>query len=240
MATPSFGTVIEIFVGFLDNEDLDIVQSILNPLRESAHGLPDDGFELAEIHSARARNCETPSLAQSRKRARPCDRCLLIAPLCGGSDVKQDSRRDQGAHGDLAVDDHHTVEDCALALGQAIDQALGERRGVTRFASSYAPLDEALARVVVDLSGRAHAIVDLDLRRDMIGAVACENIDHFFRSIATAARLTLHVDVLRGENDHHKAEAAFKALALALRTAVTVDTGDPAAGRVPSTKGTLT
>ena len=136
--------------------------------------------------------------------------------------------------GDLEVDDHHTIEDCALALGQALDQALGERRGVTRFATAHAPLDEALARVVVDLSGRPWATVELDLQRDAIGPVACENITHFFWSLAVGMRSTLHVDVLRGANDHHKAEAAFKALALALRQAVRRD-GDA----VPSTKGVL-
>ncbi|USN98784.1 MAG: imidazoleglycerol-phosphate dehydratase HisB [Phycisphaeraceae bacterium] len=138
--------------------------------------------------------------------------------------------------GDLDVDDHHTVEDCALALGRAIDEALADRKGITRFASAYAPLDESLARVVIDLSGRPHATVNLDLKRDMIGRVACENIAHFFGSLAVASRTTLHADVLRGENDHHKAEAAFKALALALRQAVAID---PRIDDVPSTKGTL-
>jgi len=136
--------------------------------------------------------------------------------------------------GDLEVDDHHTIEDCALALGGAIDKALGDRVGITRFASAFAPLDESLARVVLDLSGRPGSVVNLDLKRDAIGPVACENLTHFFRSLAVGARATLHVDVLRGENDHHKAEATFKALALALRDAVRVD-GDS----VPSTKGSL-
>lgn len=136
--------------------------------------------------------------------------------------------------GDLAVDDHHTVEDCALVLGRAFDEALGERRGIRRFGAAYAPLDEALARVVVDLSGRPFAHVDLGLLRERLGEVACENLDHFFRSLATAGRMALHVDLLRGANDHHRAEAAFKALALALREAVAVD-GD----EVPSTKGVL-
>lgn len=139
-----------------------------------------------------------------------------------------------GCKGDLEVDDHHTVEDCAIVLGEGFNKALGERRGIRRFSSAYAPLDESLARVVVDISGRPSANVELDLRREMIGDVACENITHFFVSFAMAARLTLHVDVLRGANDHHKAEAAFKALALALREAVVID-GD----RVPSTKGVL-
>lgn len=137
--------------------------------------------------------------------------------------------------GDLTVDDHHTAEDCALALGGALDRALGERRGVTRFGWAYAPLDEALARAVVDLSGRPFADVALDLGREAIGGLACENIPHLLRSLATAGRLTLHVDVLKGENDHHKAEAAVKALALALRQAVAPSGFDD----VPSTKGTL-
>ncbi|MEL7472707.1 MAG: imidazoleglycerol-phosphate dehydratase HisB [Planctomycetota bacterium] len=138
--------------------------------------------------------------------------------------------------GDTHVDDHHTVEDCALVLGQAIDRALGDRRGITRFGSAYAPLDEALARVVIDLSGRPHASVDLGLARERLGDVACENVAHFFESVASAARMALHVDVLRGANDHHRAEAAFKACALALRAAVAQD---PRIDGVPSTKGTL-
>jgi imidazoleglycerol-phosphate dehydratase len=137
--------------------------------------------------------------------------------------------------GDLRVDDHHTAEDCALGLGEALDRALGERRGVTRFGSAFAPLDEALARAVVDLSGRPYSAVDLGLRREAIGGLACENVAHALRSLAAAARLTLHVDVLRGENDHHRSEAAFKAVALALRQAVACSGGDD----VPSTKGTL-
>jgi imidazoleglycerol-phosphate dehydratase len=137
--------------------------------------------------------------------------------------------------GDLEIDDHHTVEDCALALGQALDQALGERRGIARFGSAYAPLDEALARAVVDLSGRPCAVVELGLVREMLGELACENIGHFFISLATTGRLALHLDVLRGANDHHRAEAAFKALALALRHAVRADGSD----QVPSTKGVL-
>jgi imidazoleglycerol-phosphate dehydratase len=137
--------------------------------------------------------------------------------------------------GDLDVDDHHTVEDCALALGQALDQALGERRGIARFGSAYAPLDEALARVVVDLSGRPCAVVDLGLAREALGELACENVAHFFASLATAGRMALHIDVLRGANDHHRAEAAFKAAALALRQAARLDGPD----QVPSTKGVL-
>ena len=138
------------------------------------------------------------------------------------------------AKGDLEIDDHHTAEDCALALGEALDEALGDRKGIQRFAHAYAPLDEALARVVIDLSGRPAPVVDLRLQREMLGQIACENITHVFVSLANAARMALHVDVLRGSNDHHRAEAAFKALALALREAVR-STG----GEVPSTKGSL-
>jgi imidazoleglycerol-phosphate dehydratase len=137
--------------------------------------------------------------------------------------------------GDLQVDDHHTAEDCALAIGEALDRALAERRGVNRFGWALAPLDEALARAVVDLSGRPFADVNLGLRREAIGELACESIPHMLRSLATAARITLHVDVLKGENDHHRAEAAFKATALALRQAVARSGFDD----VPSTKGTL-
>lgn len=137
--------------------------------------------------------------------------------------------------GDLAVDDHHTAEDCALALGAALDRALSERRGIERFGSAHAPLDEALARSVVDLSGRPFASVTLDLRREAIGGLSCENVSHVLSSLAVAARATLHVDVLRGENDHHRAEAAFKATALALRVACARTRGET----VPSLKGTL-
>ncbi len=136
--------------------------------------------------------------------------------------------------GDLHIDDHHTAEDCALALGQALDAALGDRAGIRRFAHAYAPLDEALARAVVDLSGRPFHRIELGTTREMLGTIALENLRHVMQSLALAARACVHVDVLRGENDHHRVEAAFKALALALRHAVSRD-GD----EVPSTKGVL-
>jgi imidazoleglycerol phosphate dehydratase HisB len=139
------------------------------------------------------------------------------------------------ARGDLQVDDHHTAEDCALTLGRALDQALGDRAGIHRFGWAYAPLDEALARAVVDLSGRPWAEVELGLERDTLGAIATENLSHVLISMAMASRSAVHVDVLRGSNDHHRAEAAFKATALALRQALSVGgtTG------VVSTKGVL-
>lgn len=137
--------------------------------------------------------------------------------------------------GDLHVDGHHTAEDCALALGQALDEALGDRRGIARFGYAYAPLDEALSRAVIDLSGRPWPEVDLGLRRERLGELDTELITHVFQSLAMASRASLHVDVLRGTNDHHRSESAFKALAIALRQAVARDgTGD-----IPSTKGVL-
>ena len=140
-----------------------------------------------------------------------------------------------GAEGDLDVDDHHTAEDCALALGAALDEALGDKRGIRRFGDAHVPLDEALARAVVDLSGRAFAHVDLGLRRERIGDIAAEMIEHVLQSLAMAARITLHVDLVRGRNDHHRAEAAFKAVAVALRQAVARDEHDD----IPSTKASL-
>jgi imidazoleglycerol-phosphate dehydratase len=136
--------------------------------------------------------------------------------------------------GDLAVDDHHTVEDCALVLGSTFRAAVGDGSGIRRFGCGFAPLDEALARVVIDISGRPSCCVDLGLVRERLGDVACENLSHFFGSFAAAARVTLHVDVLRGDNDHHRAEAAFKALAIAIREAIA-----PSGTGVASTKGVL-
>ena len=137
--------------------------------------------------------------------------------------------------GDLEVDDHHTAEDCALALGQAYDEALGDRAGIERFGWAMVPLDEALGRAVVDLATRPFCAVDLGLRREMLGALACENLVHVVRSFATTGRFCLHLDVLAGENDHHRAEAAFKSLARALRLA----SAPTVASAPPSTKGVL-
>ena len=137
--------------------------------------------------------------------------------------------------GDVHVDDHHTVEDCALAVGRALDEALDDRSGIARFGHGYAPLDEALARAVVDFSGRPFAHVDLGLTRERLGELSCENVGHVITSMARAGRMTVHAEVIRGENDHHRAEAAFKALGLA------VAMGCARTGRsgVPSTKGVL-
>jgi len=137
--------------------------------------------------------------------------------------------------GDLHVDDHHTTEDTAIALGDAFRQAIGDKCGIKRFGYAYAPLDEALSRVVVDISGRGCASVSLGLKRERLGELSCEMIPHVLKSFAVTAGITLHVDTLKGENDHHRAESAFKALALALKQAVEI-TGD---NEVPSTKGVL-
>lgn len=136
--------------------------------------------------------------------------------------------------GDLQVDDHHSAEDCAITLGLALRDALGDRAGICRFGSAYAPLDEALARAVVDISGRAYSAVDLGLKRESIGTLACENIRHFVASLATASLTCIHLDVIRGDNDHHRAEAAFKALGLAFGQALSL--GRPG---IPSLKGSL-
>lgn len=136
--------------------------------------------------------------------------------------------------GDLHVDDHHTAEDVALTLGQALDRALGDRAGLTRFGWAYVPLEEALARAVVDLAARPFAAVRLALTRDRLGSLSCENVPHVLRSLAMAGRFTLHVEALDGDNDHHRAEAAFKALGLALRAAV-----ERRGEHVASTKGVL-
>ena len=137
--------------------------------------------------------------------------------------------------GDLQVDDHHTSEDCGLVLGACIERALGERRGIQRFGWALAPLDDALGRAAVDLGGRPFAVVELGLQREKLGTLSCENIPHLLHAMATGARGCLHVDVLRGANQHHRAEAAFKATALALRYALARLDHD----QVPSTKGVL-
>jgi imidazoleglycerol-phosphate dehydratase len=143
--------------------------------------------------------------------------------------------------GDLVVDDHHSAEDCALALGEALARALARGGSPRRFGSAYAPLDEALARAVVDLSGRPYCRAELGLSNARLGELAGENVQHFLWSLAFSARITLHVDVLAGENAHHRAEAAFKALALAMKeacaptaAAVTASEGAP-----ESTKGSV-
>jgi imidazoleglycerol phosphate dehydratase HisB len=142
---------------------------------------------------------------------------------------------DLSCRGDLWVDEHHTVEDCAIALGEAIDAALGDRAGLRRFADASAPLDEALAHATLDLSGRGVARIELGIGGDRIGQVPARLFPHFFDSLARRGRLGLHLRA-EGDDDHHVVEAAFKATALALRAAIAVD---PERSGVASTKGVL-
>jgi histidinol-phosphate aminotransferase len=140
------------------------------------------------------------------------------------------------ARGDLEVDEHHTVEDVAIGLGQAVDAALEKREGLVRMGHAYAPLDEALARVVVDLSGRPYAVIEAEFATPRVGAVSTDLITHFLETLAIHARLSLHARLLYGRNDHHRAEALFKALGRALDAA---SRRDPRRQGVPSTKGVL-
>jgi len=139
--------------------------------------------------------------------------------------------------GDLWIDPHHTVEDCGIALGEAFAQALGDKAGIVRAGSAYMPLDEALAFAAVDLSGRPYAVLDLRLYGSELGGMAPDLVSHFLESFAFAAKANMHVKVLAGVNDHHKAEACFKALARALDAACRVDIRR--AGDIPSTKGSI-
>jgi imidazoleglycerol-phosphate dehydratase len=139
--------------------------------------------------------------------------------------------------GDLHIDQHHTVEDSALALGRAVADALGEKRGITRYGSAYAPMDETLTRCALDISGRPHFVWKSGFTQPRLGEMDTELFEHWFASFAQTAGITLHIETLYGENNHHIAESCFKALARALRAAVAID---PRKGdAVPSTKGVL-
>jgi len=141
------------------------------------------------------------------------------------------------ADGDLHIDAHHTVEDVGITLGQAVREALGDKKGLTRYGHAYVPLDEALSRVVIDLSGRPGLTFEVPFTRAMIGTFDVDLAHEFFQGFVNHALVTLHVDNLRGDNAHHQAETVFKAFARALRMAVTPD--PRVAGVVPSTKGAL-
>ena len=140
------------------------------------------------------------------------------------------------ATGDLEVDEHHTVEDVALVLGEAIAAALGDRKGITRFGDAVVPMDEALARCALDLSGRPYTVLDLVFRGEKMGQLSTQLVEHALESLARTTGMTLHLSA-SGRNDHHVAEAAFKALARSLRAAVTLDPRRGSA--IPSTKGAL-
>ena len=139
--------------------------------------------------------------------------------------------------GDLHVDQHHTTEDAGIALGQAILQALGDKKGITRYSDIHLPMDETLTRVAVDISGRPFLVFRTAFPTEKIGAFDTELVREFFQAFAVHAGLTLHVETLYGQNSHHIAESCFKGLARALRQAVALDPREE--GRIPSTKGTL-
>lgn len=139
--------------------------------------------------------------------------------------------------GDLWIDQHHSVEDVGICLGEALAKAIGDKAGLVRAGSAFMPLDEALAHAVVDLSGRPYAVLDLKLLGRELGGLPPDLFNHFLESFAFAAKINLHLRVLYGTNDHHKCEAAFKAMARALDAATRID--PRRAGDVPSTKGTL-
>lgn len=138
--------------------------------------------------------------------------------------------------GDLEVDSHHTIEDTGLALGQALKEALGDKAGITRYGHSYVPMDECLARVALDLSGRPYLYFDAKFPYEYLGTYSCEMTKEFFRAVASAAGITLHMEILHGENAHHMTEALYKAFGRALRQAVSQD---PSIKGIPSTKGIL-
>ena len=141
------------------------------------------------------------------------------------------------AKGDLHIDGHHTVEDVGITLGMAVAQAVGDKRGITRYGHAYVPLDEALSRVVVDFSGRPGLHMDVPFKAGMVGGFDTQLAYEFFQGFSNHAGVTLHIDNLKGENAHHQCETVFKAFARALRTALTPD--PRSAGVIPSTKGSL-
>ena len=141
------------------------------------------------------------------------------------------------AQGDLDIDQHHTMEDCGIVLGQALDKALGERKGIVRMASAYVPMDEALAFVALDFSGRPYPVIHIDWRTPAINGIPTSLFTHFFETLAFNARANLHTRTLYGQDDHHQAEALFKAFGRALREATRID--QRRMGVIPSTKGVL-
>lgn len=141
------------------------------------------------------------------------------------------------AVGDLHIDQHHTTEDCGIAIGEAVLKALGDRKGITRYGHAYAPMDETLTRCAIDISGRPYLVWKAEFTQPRLGDLDTELIEHWFHSFAGSAGITLHLEALYGRNNHHISESAFKALARALRIAIEIDPRK--ADSVPSTKGTL-
>ncbi len=144
---------------------------------------------------------------------------------------------DLQAEGDLHIDAHHTIEDCGIVLGEAIGQALGEKRGIRRMAEASVPMDDALANVVLDLSGRSYAVIQFPWVSSSVGSIPTSLIEHFFETVAVAAKMNLHIRVFYGKDNHHITEATFKAFARALDAAVQID--ERRMGNVPSSKGAI-
>ena len=141
------------------------------------------------------------------------------------------------ANGDTHIEDHHTVEDVGITFGQAINKAVGDKKGITRYGHAYVPLDEALSRVVIDLSGRPGLVFNAEFTREKVGNFETELVFEFFQGFVNHANATVHIDCLRGHNSHHQAETIFKAFGRALRMALSAD--ERMAGKMPSTKGSL-
>lgn len=156
------------------------------------------------------------------------DHMLTLFAFHSGFDIRVQAK------GDLEVCDHHTVEDIGIILGDLIKEALGDKRGITRYGNFVLPMDETLAQVSLDISGRPYLVYHCELKRDTIGSFSCEMVSEFLRAFANHAGITLHVNVYYGENDHHKVEAIFKALGRAMKQAVTIESD-----QLPSSKGVL-
>ncbi|WP_008827150.1 imidazoleglycerol-phosphate dehydratase HisB [Haloplasma contractile] len=156
------------------------------------------------------------------------DHMLTLFAFHGNFDL------DVYCNGDLQVDDHHTVEDIALSLGQAFKQALGDKIGIKRYSSLYIPMDECLCRTVIDISNRPHFVYKVDYSRERVGTLDTQNVAEFFKSFVNEARITLHIELLYGGNDHHKVEAIFKSFARCLNEATMIDSN-----QIRSTKGVL-
>ena len=156
------------------------------------------------------------------------DHMLTLFAFHGNFDLTLD------ALGDIPVDDHHTVEDCGIVLGQALAQSLIDKKGIERYSSVYLPMDEALVRVVIDISNRPMLVFKGNFNRESIGGLSLENVREFLKAFVSEARITLHIEILDGLNDHHKVEAIFKGLGRALKMAVKQTSND-----LPSTKGVL-
>jgi imidazoleglycerol-phosphate dehydratase len=179
---------------------------------------------------SRSRSQSTaPAARISRPGSASSTICWICSPGIRDITVK--------AKGDLHIDDHHTAEDVGIALGQAVKQALGDMKGITRYSDVHLPMDEALTRVAIDVSGRPFLVFKVKFGRDKIGTFDTELVNEWFQAFAMNAGITLHVETLDGSNDHHISESCFKGLARALRTALAID--PKAAGEIPSTKGSL-